>query len=134
MFKKFIAIAFAIAAFSSLSACSTMADARAAKGSGMTRTYDVSADAVWKAMPQVLKELGLDLAGDNRSEGYILAQRGISAFSYGENVAIFVETVNGVTKTRVEVVSKKALSTNVFAPSWEKEVLDTLDKKLKSQG
>jgi hypothetical protein len=65
------------------------------------------------------------------AEGYILAQRGITAFSYGENVAIFVESVNGVTRTRVEVVSKKAMATNVFAPDWSKEILDKLDEKLK---
>lgn len=61
-------------------------------------------------MPAVLAELSLPMVGDNKSEGYILAQRGITAFSYGENVAIFVESVKGVTRTRVEVVSKKAMA------------------------
>ena len=130
MFKKILSIVFAITTLASVSGCSTLADARTAKGTGLSRTYATSVDAVWKAMPQVLSEVGLQMVGDNKTEGYILAQRGITAFSYGENVAIFVETVGGVTKTRVEVVSKKALATNVFAPSWEKEILDKLDQKL----
>ncbi len=82
-------------------------------------------------MPAVLAGLSLPMVGDNESEGYILAQRGITAVSYGENVAIFVESVNGVTRTRVEVVSRKAMATNVFAPDWSTEILDKLGEKLK---
>jgi hypothetical protein len=134
MFKKMLAIILVSMAVGSLSGCSTLADARAAKGTGVSRTYAASSDRVWQVMPQVLSEVGLQMVGDNKGEGYILAQRGITAFSYGENVAIFVETVSGVTTTRVEVVSKKAMATNVFAPSWEKDILDKLDQKLKAEG
>ena len=52
---------------------------------------------------------------ENKQEGYILAKRGVTLASYGENVAIFIESVNGVTKTRAEVISKKAMATNIFA-------------------
>jgi hypothetical protein len=55
----------------------------------------------------------------------------VTVLSYGENVAIFIESAGGVTKTRVEVVSKKAMAANLLAPSWEKEILDKLDEKLK---
>jgi hypothetical protein len=130
MYKKIITAFFAIATLISATGCSTLADARAAKGSGVSRVYEAPAAAVWKAMPAVLSEVGLQLVGDNKNEGYILAQRGVTAFSYGENVAIFIESVGGVTKTRVEAVSKKAMATNIFAPSWEKEILDKLGEKL----
>ena len=133
MFKKINTVIFTIAVLVSATGCSTLADARAAKGAGVSRVYEASAETVWKAMPAVLSEVGLQLVGDNRTEGYLLAQRGITALSYGENVAIFIESVGGVTKTRVEAVSKKALATNVFAPSWEKEILDKLDEKLKAK-
>jgi hypothetical protein len=46
-------------------------------------------------------------------------------------VAIFVESAGGATKTRVEVVSKKAMATNVFATDWSKDILDKLEQKLK---
>ena len=131
MLKKILAVFIVIAANSFVSGCSTLADARSGKGTGVSREYQASVDAVWKVMPAVLSELSLPLVGENKQEGYILAQRGITAFSYGENVAIFVESVNGVTKTRVEVVSKKAMATNVFAPDWGKEILDKLGEKLK---
>jgi hypothetical protein len=131
MFKRIVTTAIVIAALVSATGCSTLADARSAKGSGVSRTYAAPQDAVWKAIPLVLTELGLPLVSENKTEGYILAQRGITAFSYGENVAIFVETEGGVTKTRVEVISKKALATNFLAPSWENEILNKLDQKLK---
>ena len=131
MLKKTLVAFIAFVVMAVMSGCSTLADAKLAKGTGLAREYSASIDEVWKVMPAVLSELSLPLVGDNRAEGYILAQRGITAFSYGENVAIFVESVNGVTRTRVEVVSKKAMATNVFAPDWSKEILDKLDEKLK---
>lgn len=131
MLKRIVTVIAAFAAIAFMSGCSTLADARSAKGSGMSREYAAPVDQVWKALPAVLAELSLPMVGDNKQEGYILAQRGITAFSYGENVAIFVESVNGVTRTRVEVVSKKSMATNIFAPDWSKEILDKLDEKLK---
>jgi predicted small secreted protein len=114
--------------------CNTLADARAAKGAGMSRIYEAPFDTVWKVIPQAVKESGLDLVSDNRQEGYVLAQRGISLFSYGENVAIFVEDVVRAAKTKVEVVSKKAMETNIFAPSWEKDILDRIGEKVGKVG
>jgi hypothetical protein len=43
-------------------------------------------------------------------------------------VAIFVSQVTAE-KQQVEVVSKKAMSTNVFAPNWAKPMFAELDKK-----
>jgi hypothetical protein len=81
--------------------------------------------------PTVLSELKLPLVSENRTDGIILAQTGVTPFSYGENVAIFVESVDNATRTRVEVVSKKAMATNVFAPDWSTETLDKLGEKLR---
>ena len=134
MLKKLFTAFAVIAALLFTSGCSTLADSRAAKGTGISREYAAPIDTVWKTVPSVLAELSLPMVADNKQEGYILAQRGVTAFSYGENVAIFVETVNGVTRTRVEVVSKKTMATNVFAPDWSKEILDKLGEKLKQQG
>jgi hypothetical protein len=131
MAKGVLAVLTAIAALSFVSGCANLADAKAARGSGVSREYAASMDKVWNAIPVVLKELELPLVSQNRGEGTILAQRGVTAFSYGENVAIFVESVGGVTRTRVEIVSKRAMATNVFAPDWSTEILDKLGQKLK---
>ena len=106
--------------------CATLADARMAKGSGSSKIYNVLIDRIWNAMPEIIKSVGLEYAGDNRQEGYILAQRGITAFSYGEEVAIFMTPVDK-NKTRVEIVSKRALATNIFAPDWSSRLFEILD-------
>jgi hypothetical protein len=70
-----------------------------------------------------VNSLGLPVAAENKSEGYILAQRGITAFSYGENIAVFLRKEKP-SETSVEVISKKAMQTNIFAPNWEPKILD----------
>ena len=131
MYKKFAVGVMAVAALALTTGCSTLVDAKAAKGTGQSREYSKPIDTVWKAIPPALSELKLPLVAENRQEGLILAQNGISALSYGENVAIFVESINGGEKTRVEVVSKKALATNVFATNWADVILEKLSAMLK---
>jgi hypothetical protein len=130
MFGKKLPLFILFSAALLVSGCSNLADARAAKGTGLAREYSATIDATWKAVPQVLQDISLPLVTENRQQGYILAQRGLSAFSYGENVAIFIDSVAGSVKTKVEVVSMKALATNILAPDWSKEILDALEKKL----
>ena len=110
--------------------CATMADSISAKGTGQYRVYEKSFDEVWEAVISVVTGTQLSLVTKNKETGQILAQKGVSALSYGENVAIFVERVGSVVRTRVEVVSKKAMATNVFATNWEKNILEKLDLKL----
>lgn len=113
------------------SGCATLADAQAAKGSGATRVYDKPYDTVWKAVVETVKTSDLALVSENKDKGTLLAQGAISAFSWGENVAIFVEDVGGKAKTRVEVLNKRALATNITAKDWETRILDALDMRLK---
>ena len=109
-----------------LSGCNTLADAQRAKGTGAFKVYDVAVDKVWNAMPDVIKNVGLAYVGENRQEGYVLAQRSITAFSWGEDVAIFIKSLDNQ-KTRVEIVSKKAMATNIFAPNWATKLFKELD-------
>lgn len=114
-----------------LSGCATLADARNARGTGAFRVFDAPFDTVWAVIPQAVTEAGVTVVSDNKSEGYILGERGITAFSYGEKVAIFVEKAGSETRTRVEVVSKRAMATNIFAPDWSAEILDKIQHRLK---
>ena len=113
-----------------LSACATMADSIDAKGTGQFRVYDKDYDTVWNAVLDVVTASQLDVVSRDKDNGQILAQRGMSALSYGQNVAVFVETAGSATRTRVEVVSKKAVATDVLARNWENYILEALDGKL----
>lgn len=128
--KRFIALIFVVflAAFSS--GCATLADAQASKGTGSSKVYDKPYDVVWNAVIETVRSSGLALVSENKDRGSILAQGAISVFSWGENVAIYVEDVGGKIKTRVEVVNKRALATNITAADWETRILEALDKRL----
>ncbi len=113
-----------------ITGCSTMADSIAAKGTGPYRIYEQNKDEVWREAINAVNSTELDLVSENKQSGVILAQRSMSVFSYGENVAIFVEDYEDK-QCRVEVVSKKAMSTNIFAPDWSESIFDYLDARLK---
>ena len=113
-----------------LSGCATMADSIDAKGTGQFRIYDKGYDSVWNAVLDVVTASQLDVVSRDKDNGQILAQRGMSALSYGQNVAVFVETAGSASRTRVEVVSKKAVATDVLARNWENYILEALDGKL----
>ncbi len=126
LIKKVSILIILILLAGSLSGCNTLADARMAKGKGVFKVYDVAVDKVWNTMPDVVKNVGLAYVGENRQEGYVLAQRSITAFSWGEDVAIFITSLSDQ-KTRVEIVSKKAMATNIFAPDWSVRLFKALD-------
>lgn len=71
----------------------------------------------------------LELVSSSKETGIILEQRGITAFSYGENVAVFVDSETDSTCT-VEVVAKRAMQTNVFAPDWSAKILNEITYQL----
>lgn len=112
------------------SGCSTLADAQAAKGTGTVRVYERPYDVVWDAVVASVKETSLAVVSSNKTDGMILAQGAMGAFSYGENVAIYVEDAGGKVKTRVEIINKRALATNITAANWESRLSAALDQRL----
>lgn len=133
---RWLCIKLLLACIALMSGCSTMSTSIAARGSGTARVYAVSTDQVWAVLPGVVRTAGLDYITDDKQQGMALAQRGMSAFSYGENVAIFVSAVHSqpeVIQTRVEVVSKKTFAPNILATNWESVILDALTTALTGQ-
>lgn len=110
--------------------CSTMADARAGKGSGTVRTYDKPYEVVWDAVIATVKETSLSIASESKSEGLVLAQGSIGLFTWGENVAIYVEDIGGRVRTRVEIINKRVATMNITAYDWESRLARSLDQRL----
>lgn len=124
---RLISIAIATVIFTG---CATLKDAGEAKGSGKSVAYDAPFDTTWDSVVLVVEESKLDLVAKDKEEGKVLAQKGMSAFSYGENVAIFVDPKDE-NSTFVEVVSKRSLATNITAKDWSGYIHRELSKKLK---
>jgi predicted RNA-binding protein (virulence factor B family) len=110
--------------------CSTLADTKRSEGEGRRVSYSKSMDEIWPLTVYALNDLGLDVIEENKSQGYLLAKKGMSLLSYGENVAIFLKKVDNSTTT-VEVISKKVLATTVFAKDWTDEIFMKLDARIK---
>lgn len=114
-----------------LGACSTMSDLDGSQGGGVKRRYVATYDQTWDATIETLNKLELPIESQKKDEqeGRILAHRGMTAFSWGENVAIFVKPLKP-DLTEVEVVSKKVVTVNVTAPDWTQDILSGIQNEL----
>ncbi len=113
-----------------VSGCNTLKDAVDAKGSGDQRTYNKPFGIVWEKTLEIIKDSRLDLISEDRDEGKILAQKGMSVFTYGQQVAIFIEGRESRLPTKVEVISKRSLKTNLTARNWAPYIHKRLSKAL----
>ena len=129
--KKFLLLA-TLLSLALTTGCASMADATAARGTGTTRVYDQPFDKVWDALGASVRETDLVIVSEDKATGALLAKRSMTAFSYGENVAIFVDRATGKVSTRVEIVNKRVLATNITAPDWDVRLFKALDERLKS--
>jgi hypothetical protein len=93
--------------------------------------YDLPKQTVWNSMLEVLGTTSLSIVSKDESEGVILARRKLTWFSFGENVAIYVEPVNDNASTRVEVVNVKRVEWNKNSLDWETRIFTKLDRLLK---
>lgn len=109
----------------------SLADARNARGSGLAKEYNAARDTVWQQTLAIITASDLNLVNADASDGLILAQQPVSPLSLtaGQNVAIYVSESFG--RTRVEVISRKAIGDIEFiSRDWEEYIIEQLDKKL----
>ena len=129
--KKILLLAATLLAASFITGCASISDTAAARGRGVAHVYNQPYDTVWDVVTAAVKETDLTIVSENKDTGTLLAKRSMTAFSWGENVAIFVDRVSGKVSTRVEIVSKRALATNVTARDWDDTLFKVLDERLK---
>jgi hypothetical protein len=124
---SFIAL---LAGLLGLTGCTTQHTVAKAEGKGERVVYQASFDKVWAAMPEVIGDAGLEYVSADKDKHVFLARRGITGWSWGENVAVFVEKIDDE-KTSVEVVSRRKLETNITAPDWEGPIFTELDRRFR---
>ena len=113
-----------------LGGCATTQVAQDAKGTGMKKVYEKPIPVVWKAMHKAITETGGDITQENMQDCTILAEYGVSAFSWGERIGIFC-TKQSANTTETEVVSKRAVSVNITADDLTEKIYMILDSELK---
>ena len=112
--------------------CSSLSEIRNLEGEGKKKTYQKSVDEIWPIVILSVNDLGIPIIETNKESGYVLAKRGMSVGSYGENIAIFVKKQNE-SVTSVEIISKRRLATTVFATDWTDSFFMMLENRLKIQ-
>jgi hypothetical protein len=110
--------------------CATVSDAESVRGTGEARVYPRSKELVWDVVMDVLGTTSLKIVAEDRDKGVIMAKRGVTGFSYGERVTIFVDAINDGTATRVELVNKRVVESNTDAADWATIIFNRLDRVL----
>jgi len=129
MTVKNIILLFILTVF--ISGCGTLSSTLAAKGTGSTRSYQIPFDKAWSEMPTMITLVGLTYVRDDIKERYMLAERGVTGWSWGEKVAIFFTPEEK--STVIEVVAKPVLYTNISSAywTWPDVIFAELDKMWK---
>jgi len=122
---------FMMIVVTTLTGCTTLHGVTNSKGSGVSQTYKQPYERVWDASLRVVNESELAMVNFDKNKGRIIAESGVSGFSWGEKVAVFVAKENNST-TKVEVVSKRALKTNITAKNWSYEILHRIRELLEN--
>jgi hypothetical protein len=116
----------------SLTGCSSVQTAKDAKGKGDAKVYNKPIEEVWPEVKNAVAATGGTTEEANEAEHYVLASYSPSAFSWGEKVAVFCAPI-GTAGTKVEVVSKATVKTNITATNRAPQIFDQLNKALKTQ-
>jgi hypothetical protein len=111
--------------------CATVSDAESARGTGEARVYPRTKELVWDVVMDILGTTSLKIVAEDRDKGVVLAKRGVTGFSYGEKVAIFVDPINEGSETRVELVNRRVVESNTDAADWASIIFNRLDRVLK---
>ena len=121
-----------ISILAAISGCSSLSEITKLEGEGKKNIYQKNIDVIWPIVILSINDLGIPIIETNKESGYVLAKRGVSVGSYGENIAIFVKKQND-SVTSVEIISKRRLATTVFATDWTDSFFMMLENRLKIQ-
>lgn len=131
MKKLIIATVLSTALLQGCLSFNSLADAKAAKGTGEIKEYSAAKAQVWQKTLGIIRNAELSIVTEDYNNGLILAQQPIDplAMTAGQNVAIYINERSG--KTRVEVINKKAVGAIEFASrDWDSYIIEELNKKL----
>jgi len=116
-----------------LAACATTQSVLQARGTGEKRTFNGDYEAVYEATLRAAGKQGLTLTSADRGSGQILLSHGMTPWSWGERIAIFVTKISD-DQTQVEIISKPVLEPLNFPPDWVSKLFDAIGAELPRHG
>jgi hypothetical protein len=112
--------------------CATTDTVKESEGEGVSRIYQYEYIPVFEATLNAAKAKELDVVEHDEKAGRVILSHGVTLWSWGERIAIFVKPVNDAS-TEVEIVSKAVMSPLNFPPDWENILFDQIDTELKTK-
>ena len=125
--SAFLTILFALIA----GGCASTETVKEAKGQGVSRSYQYAYDSVFNATLAAAKSKKLDVVESDKHDGRLILSHGVTWWSWGERIAIFLKAASPKT-TEVEIVSKPILSPLNFPPDWQKILFEQIDVELRA--
>jgi len=111
--------------------CASTESVKLAKGEGESRVYQYAYNTVFDAVLAAAKSKELEVVETDKKEGRILLSHGTTWMSWGEHIAVFINSVSDKT-TKVEIVSKPVMSTLNFPPDWQSILLNEIAVQLEA--
>lgn len=127
----YLRIVFVLISSLLVAGCASSNTVKQAQGQGVTKTYAHAYDDVYAAVLQAADRQKLKITEADKDQGRILLANGISPFSWGERVAVFI-VQRTQHLTDVEIVSKPVMAPLNFPPKWEQRLFDEIGQALKT--
>jgi hypothetical protein len=116
-----------------LTGCSSTKSVSNLEGKGTRQTFNYPYDVVWRAAVDSTQQGDLQVLTADRSRGYVSARRTIQPHTFGENVGVWVKSLDP-SHTQVEVVSRQAGPPVAWLKNWEHEILRTIAANVTREG
>ena len=128
--RRMRALILAICSLSLLVAgCASTETVKEAQGQGVSRSYPYAYDRVFDAVLAAAKHKELEAVESDKKSGRIVLSHGVTLWSRGERIAVFVKPGSGGS-TEVEIVSKPVMSPLNFPPDWPQILFKQIDIEL----
>lgn len=109
--------------------CASTETVKEAQGQGVSRSYPYAYARVFDAVEAAAKAKELEVVESDKGSGRIVLSHGVTLWSWGERIAVFVKPGTGP-GTAVEIVSKPVMSPLNFPPDWPQILFKQLDVEL----
>jgi len=113
-------------------ACTTTETVKKAQGEGSKRIFPQRYEAVYDAALAVAHKHRIEITEKDPSAGRIMLSHGISLWSWGERIAIFLKRVSP-TATEVEIISRPVLAPLNFPSDWESKLMFEIGEELRTR-
>jgi len=126
--KKLLAISLGLCL---LTACASIETVKEARGEGSKKLYNYPIGKVHNATLSTARKQELEVLESNEIEGRILLSHGVTLWSWGERIAVFLNRVSDGA-TEVEIVSKPVMAPLNFPPDWVSLLFNGIDEELRA--